>query len=673
MKQDKIYYGGDYNPDQWPEEILEQDIPMFQKAGINLVTLPVFSWAKLQPSEEVYCFDWLDRVIDRLWRAGISVCLSTPTAAQPAWMSRKYPDMLPVDISGLRRTHGKRVNFCPNSPDYRRFSTAIAEKMGERYGKHPAVVLWHVANEYGTYCYCPQCERKFREWLKDRYHTVEELNARWNLSFWGHTVYDWDEVVIPSERNDDYRFYQPVYLDYRRFMTDSNLDCFRAEYNILKKYSPDIPITTNISGFIQQLDQMKFCKHVDIAGWDNYPWPTDPPARVAMKHDLMRGLKQGKPYLMVEQAPSQQNWQPYNVQKRPGELRRLSYQAMAHGADSVMYFQMRQSVAGVEKFHSALISHAGHENTRVFREMSQIGRELAALGGQTVGAVSKNQAAILFDWDNWWAAEGSNGPSRDLKYLEQVEKYYTAFYKRNIPVDFVSMEDDLSGYRVLVTPMLYMVKPGCGEKLREFVKKGGTLLTTVFSGIVDENDRVPVGGYPGELSDILGIWVEETDALRPEQSNRIVGKEAPFVGSFSCGLLCDVIHLTAPDTEALCVFGEDYYKDFPCVTCHPFGEGTAYYVGTNPEERFADALIGKIAGERGLRPVLEASEIPEGIEITCRENENGRFYYLLSFRKGETAVNLARSGKDFINAVTGEKVGDSLLMKEYDCFLLRER
>ncbi len=669
MKQNRIYYGGDYNPDQWPEEILDQDIPLFQKAGVNLVTLPVFSWAKLQPSEDEYCFEWLDRMIDRLWEAGISICLSTPTAAQPAWMSRKYPEMLPVDISGLRRTHGKRVNFCPNSKIYRHFSTRIAEEMGKRYGKHPAVALWHVANEYGTYCYCPQCEKEFRQWLKQRYKTIEELNARWNLAFWGHTVYDWDEIVIPSERNDDYRFYQPVYLDYRRFMTDSNLNCFRAEYDILKRYSPEIPITTNISGFIQQLDQMKFCKYVDIAGWDNYPWPTDPPARVAMKHDLMRGLKHGKPYLMIEQAPSQQNWQPYNVQKRPGELRRISYQAMAHGADSVMYFQMRQSIAGVEKFHSALISHAGHENTRVFREMAQIGRELSAIGGQTVGAVTKSQVAFLFDWDNWWAVEGSNGPSKDLRYLEQVEKYYTGFYKRHIPIDFVSVEDDLSGYKVLAAPLLYMVKPGFADKVRNFVREGGTFLTTFFSGITDENDRVTLGGYPGELSDILGIWVEETDALRPEQSNCMEGLGTPFQGSFSCGLLCDVVHLTAPDTKALCIYGEDYYKGSPCVTCRPYGDGYAYYVATDPEPRFIDELVGLLISECGLVPALDA---PDGIETSVRENENGRFLYILSFQKEDIIIDLSQTGKHFRNIVTGQKAENKLLIKPFDCYILKE-
>jgi beta-galactosidase len=319
-----ILYGGDYNPDQWSEEVWKEDMRLFKLANINLVTLPVFSWAKLQPSEDVYEFGWLDRIMDLLAENDIYVCLATSTAAQPAWMSRKYPEVLPVDVDGRKRKHGKRVNFCPNSRVYRKFAAKMATKMAERYQNHPALLIWHIANEYGTYCYCDNCAADFRNWVRARYGTIEEVNKRWNLSFWGHTIYDWEEIVVPSELNDDNKWYQEIGLDYTRFMTDSNIGCYLEEYRAIKAVTPNIPVTTNISGYIKKLDQFRFADHLDIIGWDNYSSPTDDLSTIALKHDLMRGLKGGKPFMFVEQSPNQQNWQPYNKLKKPGEVRRLS-------------------------------------------------------------------------------------------------------------------------------------------------------------------------------------------------------------------------------------------------------------------------------------------------------------------------------------------------------------
>lgn len=375
-KADRIYYGGDYNPDQWDDQTIDEDMRLFKKAGINLLTLPVFSWAKLEPDEGVYNFEWLDRIIDKIWENGIHVCLATPTTAQPAWLSTRYPEVLPVDIAGRKRTHGMRVFFCVNSLKYRERAAAIAEQMAMRYAHHPALAMWHVSNEYGTYCYCPTCQAKFRVWLRKRYGTVDELNKRWHTTFWGRIVSSFEEVTLPTELNDDYRFNPAIQLDYMRFVTDSTAECFQNEYDILKKYNPEIPIQTNMSGFIKKLDQFTMTKKLDIVGWDNYPWPDDPAYFVAMKHDIMRGLKGGQSFVLTEQSPNQQNWQPYNLLKRPGEVRRLSYQAMAHGADTCLFFQMRQSVAGQEKFHGAIISHSGREDTRVFRESSVLGAEL---------------------------------------------------------------------------------------------------------------------------------------------------------------------------------------------------------------------------------------------------------------------------------------------------------
>lgn len=654
----EIYYGGDYNPDQWPEEIWAEDMRLFKLAGINMVTLPVFGWARLQPSEDTYSFDWLDRVMDLLAGNGIYVCLATPTAAQPAWMSLKYPEILPVDEEGRKRTHGKRVNFCPNSRKYREFASRLAGRMAERYKDHPALLVWHVANEYGTRCYCENCAAAFRDWLKSRYGTVEEVNRRWNLSFWGHTVYDWEELAVPSELNDNNKWYQGIALDYLRFMTDSSLGCYREEYNAIKRFTPEIPVTTNISGLIKKMDQHRWAPFLDIVGWDNYPSPEDHRSMVAMKHDLMRGIKDGQPYMLMEQTPSQQNWQPYNTLKKPGAMRLLSYQALAHGADTVLFFQLRRSVGGTEKLHGAVISHAGHENTRVFRECAQLGQELKLLGSRFLGARMKAKAAVIFDWDNWWSVELSSGPSRDLKYLEQVNKYYKALYSLNLPVDVIRTDADLSTYELVVAPVFYMVKPGVAENIRRFVEKGGIFVTTFFSGIVDENDRVTLGGYPGQLRKLLGIWAEEIDALPPEKKNSMVITE-PFgavAGVYECGLLCDLVN--PEGAEVLAVYGKDFYAGRPCLTANAHGKGQAYYVASDPEDRFLEALMKYLCGLKGIKAPLP---VPEGVEITQRWKDGRRFIFLLNHNSFPVEVSPGECGCPEL--ITGRRIEGSLKLE----------
>jgi beta-galactosidase len=343
-----ILYGGDYNPDQWPKEIIEEDIRLLKLANINIVTLPVFSWALLQPSEETYNFEWLDEILNLLKDNDIYVCLATSTAAQPAWMSLKYPEILPVDFDGHKRKHGGRVKFCPNSKVYRKFSVALAKKLAERYKNYDNLILWHIGNEYDNYCYCDNCQKDFREWLKKKYKTLDNLNKAWNMNFWGHTLYNWDEIASPSGLNEMWHgedktctTFQGMALDYNRFMSDSILDCYLGEYNVIKAITPDIKITTNLMGTFKPLDYFKWAEHMDIVSWDNYPSYGADPGTTAMCHDLMRGLKNGEPFMLMEQTPNQANWQPYNSVKRPGELRLQSFQTLAHGADSVMFFQMR--------------------------------------------------------------------------------------------------------------------------------------------------------------------------------------------------------------------------------------------------------------------------------------------------------------------------------------------
>jgi beta-galactosidase len=666
---DRIYYGGDYNPDQWDEATIEEDMRLFKKAGVNLVVLPVFSWAKLEPSEGVYDFAWLDKLMDKFQEHGLKVCLATPTTAQPAWLSRKYPEVLPVDKQGRKRTHGMRVYFCVNSPKYRERAAAIAEEMAKRYAHHPALVLWHVANEYGTHCYCPTCEKKFRTWLKDKYGSLEQLNEKWHTSFWGRTLYDFDEICLPTELNDDNRFNPSVNLDYLRFMTDSTIECFENEAQILKRYNPDITVQTNISGHIEKLDQFKMTKHMDIAAWDNYPAPGADKAFVAYKHDLMRGLKDGESFMMQEQSPNQQNWQPYSKLKRPGEVRMLSYQAMAHGSDTCLYFQLRQSIAGQEMFHGALISHAGHEHTRTFRECAQIGKELSQIGDAFLGGRTPSDIGILFDWDNWWILEYAAvyfTPSKNFNYLKKISKYYKALFDANISVDMVSMETDFSRYKVLYAPYLYMMKGDIAKRLEAFVEKGGTLITTTLSGLVDENNRAIFGEYPGPLRELLGIWVEETDALKPEEKNQICLTEKLLPEEqYACSFQCDIIHLRG--ARALGKYESDFYAGTPVFTVNDFGKGKAYYIGTEPDAAFLTDFGQYICRENQITPPYPVSG---NVEITRRINEKNEVVFVLNHSQEETAS--VELGEDvFTDLIHGQEATGSTMVQPYDVLVLR--
>ena len=493
----KIAYGGDYNPEQWPEETWEEDMRLLALAHVDILTLNVFSWALLQPSEEEYRFEKLDKIMELAKKHHMKVCLATSTAAHPAWMARKYPEVLRTDFRGIKRKFGARHNSCPNSLVYRKYSVRLAQKLAERYADDENLIAWHISNEYGGECYCENCEKAFRVWLKKRYQTLEALNRAWNTSFWGHTFYDWEEIVLPDHRtehiDEERTTAQTISIDYRRFNSDSLMECFRLEYDAVKKHTPDIPITTNLMGTYKVLDYRKWGASMDFISWDNYPSNEDSFSKTALNHDLMRGIGGGKPFVLMEQTPSQQNWQPFNALKRPGVMRLWSYQAIAHGSDAVMFFQMKRSVGSCEKYHGAVISHAGHENTRVFREVSQLGEELERLGGEILGSRGTAQAALMFDWENWWAVEYSAGPSVSLKYLDEIMKYYTALHTQNIPVDLIGEEDDLSKYKLVIAPVLYMTKPGVDQHIREFVRHGGTFLTTFFSGYVDESDSVILG------------------------------------------------------------------------------------------------------------------------------------------------------------------------------------
>lgn len=664
-KVNKIVYGGDYNPEQWPKEVWEEDMKLLKEAHIDILTLNVFAWASLQPSEEEYDFSRLDEIMELVGKHGFSVCLATSTAAHPAWMAKKYPDILRVEFNGMKRKFGGRHNSCPNSPTYRKYSVRLAKKLAERYKDCDNLIAWHISNEYGGECYCENCEKAFRVWLKKKYRTIEELNRAWNTSFWGHTFYEWDEIVLPNLLSEHFEYdrsqFQGMTLDYKRFNSESMLECYKMEYEAVKSVTPNLPVTTNLMGFYKNLDYKMWAKYMDVVAWDNYPANEDTPAQIAMSHDLMRGIKGGAPFLLMEQTPSVTNWLSYNALKRPGVMRLWSYQAVAHGADSVMFFQMRRSIGACEKLHGAIIDHAGTNQTRVYREAQALGEELERIGEETLGAVTEAEVAVYFDWDNWWAIECSAGPSCELKYKDEVYLYYEALHNLNIPADIVGEEDDLEHYKVLIAPILYMTKPGYDEKIRRFVEKGGVFVTTFFSGIVDEHDLVITGGYPGRLRDILGIWVEESDALPHGVQN-----EFSYQGIvYPAKLLCDLSH--PEGAEVLSIYEKDFYQGMPAITKNSFGKGEAYYVATRSDRAFYEKFIGTLCKEAGIRPVTEPQK---NLEATIRSNENGRYLFLLNHGEEMLSVILEYSGKELISGNTYQ-AGEKAELPAKGVFILR--
>ncbi|EEV28822.1 MULTISPECIES: beta-galactosidase [Enterococcus] len=662
---DRILFGGDYNPNQWPKEIWEEDIRIFKKASINSATVNVFSWAKIQPSENCYDFEELDQIIEKLSTEGFDIVLATSTAALPAWMFKKYPEVARTDYDGRHHKFGQRHNACPNSLVYQKYAERLATKLAERYGENPQVTCWHINNEYGGECYCDNCEKAFRVWLKDKYHTIEALNKAWNMEFWGHTVYEWDEIVLPNALSEgigyDKTAFAGISIDYRRFNSDSLLKNYMMERDAIRKIDPTTPITTNLMGTFKGLDYFKWAKEMDLVSWDNYPSYNTSWSLVAMTHDLMRGLKQ-QPFMLMEQTPSQQNWQPYNSLKKPGQMRAQSYQTIAHGADTIQYFQLRRSIGACEKFHGAVIEHVGHEDTRVFRETAALGAELAQLS-DIIGTQTQAQVAVIFDWDNYWALEYTSGPTVDLKYVEQIHRYYRYFYEQNIAVDLVPVDADLSKYKLVAAPVLYMIKEGMQERLTDFVMQGGALLTTYMSGIVDQSDNVHLGGYPGPLRELAGIWVEEIDALAPEQSNGVSLVNEELSGTSN--LVSDLIHLE--NAEALAHYTSNFYAGMPAVTKNTFGDGTVYYFGGQLEDQLQDQLFKTIVEESDITPVIEEAT---KLEIACRENAEAKFFVIINFHEEAQPLPEMFVGKT--DLLTGEVLSSEMMLTQYTTYIVKE-
>jgi beta-galactosidase len=625
-----IAYGGDYNPEQWPEQTWVEDAALMRQAGVDLVTVGVFSWALTEPSPGHYDFDWLDRVLDLMHAGGIAVDLATGSASPPPWFSRRYPGSLPQSKEGHRLWPGGRQAFCPSSPDYRAAATSLAQALADHYANHPALVMWHVHNEYGchnAHCYCDESAASFRRWLQRRYGDLERLNAAWGTAFWSQHYYDFEEILpprlTPTHANPTQQ------LDWWRFSSDELLACFTAERDVLRAVTPDIPITTNFMGAFKPLDYFAWGREEDVVSNDHYLIGSDPTGQVglSMAADLTRSYGLGRPWVLMEHSTSAVNWQPRNLAKAPGQLRRNSLAHVARGADAVCFFQWRASRAGAEKFHSAMLPHAGTDS-KVWREVVELGANLAALA-PVAGSRVQADVAIVWEWSAWWAVELDSHPTSDIDFVQRIRDSYEALWFQGVTVDFVEPGSDLSSYRLVVVPSLYLVSDADAANLSNYVQAGGTLICHFFSGIVDPDDAIRLGGYPGAFRELLGVRIEEFFPLKADETVTLSDGSTGSIWS----------ELVQPQgAEVRATYTSGPVAGAPAITVHQFGAGRAHYLSTRLDPAGLGSLLATVCGEAG---VAAPAPVPHGVEVVRRTDADGSYLFVLNHTGEQARVEVA--------------------------------
>ncbi|MEU2246549.1 beta-galactosidase [Streptomyces sp. NPDC019224] len=644
----RILFGGDYNPEQWPEEVWEDDVRLMKKAGVNSVTLGVFSWAKIEPRPGAREFDWLDRLMDLMHAHGIGVVLATPTASPPPWMGARHPETLPRAEDGSIVWYGSRQQFCASSPVYRRYAAALTEDLAARYAEHPALTVWHINNEYCTHCWCDETAGHFRRWLRSRYGTLDALNEAWGTAFWSQRYDAWTEILPP--RKAQYMRNPTQVLDFKRFTSDALLECFTAERDIVARHTPHIPVTTNFMPLWSGQDAWAWSGQEDIVSVDVYPDPRDPQGGQynAMLADMTRSQAAG-PWMLMEQAAGAVNWRGVNHPKPEGLNRLWSLQSVARGADAICYFQWRQSRQGSEKFHSGMLGHAG-EHGRSFRETRRLGTELAALGPVVSGTGVAADVAVLHDWDAWWAGAQEGGPSSLLDYTEVVRRWHRALWENGTPTDFARPDADLSRFKAVVVPHLYLLGDAAVDNLVAYVRGGGRLVCGFFSGIADVDDRIRPGGMDARLRELFGIgtlhewWPLEAD-------------ETVECDGFRGTLWSEELE-AAEDAEVLATYREGELAGLPAV----LRRGRAVYVSTLPEPPALRALLADVVREAGVEPVLAG--LPEGVEAVRR----GDLLFLLHHRREMVTVAVPGAYEDLL---TGRSVTDRIALGRYGVAVLR--
>ena len=671
-----MLHGGDYNPDQWirTPEIWDEDMRLMKIAGCNAMSVGIFSWSALEPEEGRFEFGWLDTIMDKLADNDAYAVMATPSGSKPAWLSRSYPEVRRVNADGSRQPHGGRHNHCRTSPVYREKCQNINGKLAERYKEHPALLVWHASNEYnGGDCHCELCYAAFREWLKVRFDgDIDELNHAYWSSFWSHTFPDWD-YIVPTDRG-----IHGLMLDWQRFKTVQTIDFYKAETAPLREITPEVPITTNFMNGSDTLDYWAFARAVDVISWDSYPnWhesvdEIDEAVTTARQHDQCRAMKRGKPFMLMESAPSIPTRGRVKKRKEPGMHLLASLQAVAHGSDTVQYFQWRKSRGCMEKFHGAVIDHVGNEHTREFTEVAQVGDTLASLD-DIVGTSVQPEVALIQDWENEWALDAGAKVylGDNVKYRQECTAHYRPFWDAGVPVDVIDQTCELSPYKLVVAPMPYMLRPGFADNLRIYVEQGGTAVITYWSGAVDETDLCILGGVPGQgLGEVFGVREEESQSYFPDESvqiEMIEGNTLGLAGMYRAEDTCSVIH--AEGSDILATFGDQYFAGSPALTVNAFGKGAAYYIASRNEARFLSDFYGNLIDGLSLVRALDA-ELPKGVTAQMRTDGKHRYIFLMNFNDGQRSVELDST---YIDLLSEKTVGPVVNLERYGVAIMRKR
>jgi beta-galactosidase len=644
----RLLYGGDYNPEQWPEATWQEDVRLMKEAGVNSVTLGVFSWAKIEPRPGERDFGWLDRVMDLMHQAGIGVVLATPTASPPPWMGHLHPDTLPRDEDGRTEWWGGRQHFSHSSATYRRYAAAVTEDLAARYGDHPALTLWHINNEYCTYDWGDEAADRFRVWLRHRYGGLDALNTAWGTAFWSQGYGDWAEVLPP--RHAHYRKNPTQVLDFKRFTSDMLLECYTAERDIVRRHTPHLPVTTNFMPLWAGQDAWRWAEEEDVVSVDLYPDPRDPfgAQEGALVQDMTRSQARG-PWMLMEQAAGPVNWRRVNHPKPRGLNRLWSLQAVARGADAVCYFQWRQSRQGAEKFHSGMVSHAG-ERGRTYQEVKQLGADLARIGPHTTGAPVDAGVAVLHDWHSWWAGDQEGRPSHEVDLPRVLRAWHRALWQAGLTTDFAHPGHDLSGYPVVVVPQLYLLTDAAVDNLLAYVRGGGTLVCGFLTGVADQDDRVRPGGMDARLRRLFGIrTLHEWWPLDPGGTVACEG--------FGGTLWSEELEPDGTADETTPYRGGEL-DGLPAV----LRKGRAWYVSTLPEPGALRDLLARVAAGAGVRPVLGG--LPDGVEAVRR----GELLFLLNHGREPVTVEVPGAHRDLL---TEETVTDRITLGRYGVAVLR--
>jgi beta-galactosidase len=640
--------GVDYYPEHWPEERWATDARMMREAGLQMVRIGEFAWAKMEPAEGQYDWAWLDKAIETLAGEGLKVILGTPTPTPPAWLVRAYPEVLPVDKHGHVREFGSRRHVCHNSPVYRQYTRQIVTALAERYGQHPAVIGWQTDNEFGCHdtarCYCERCAAAFRVWLQNKYGTLEALNHAWGAIFWSQSYTEWEQIKPPNltvtEPNASH------VLDYYRFSSDSVCDYQMVQVDILRRLSPGKFVTHNYMGTFDHLDYFKLGAPLDFVTWDSYPtgyketaanelylpdelrpaglaFDVGDPYVTGFCHDLTRGIKQA-PYWVMEQQPGGINWASLNPGVRPGAVRLWTWHAVASGAEAVVYFRWRACLYAQEQYHTGLLKHdaspdTGYEEVLALKDLRPALDDLSAQPWQA-------EVALLSDYENVWALQ-LQPHRRDFSAWRHLFRYYRALAKMGVACDIVSPGADLSRYKLVIAPTLHLADDALAQRLEAYVQAGGRLLLGVRSGFKTPTNLVTDQPLPGALRRLAGVRVGHWHALpagaRYEFRSSVPGLHGP--AEFWAE------SLQMESAASLAQYSGQPFEGLSALAVNATGKGETYTTGFWPLPDQASALLRYLLGRAGVETL---PELPEGV-ISIRRGAKRVF---LNFNESESPI-----------------------------------